>query len=81
MSLRLLEDLLFISYTCCADSDGVQGYWFKTIDCLHIPIVNKLQTYIYKGMCLDGRNVMIQENPAKGAEYSYYRPIAFSPLM
>ena len=23
--------------------DGVQGYWFKTIDCLHKPIVQALQ--------------------------------------
>ena len=31
--------------------DGVQGYWFKTFDCLHKPIVIAFQK------CIDNRDV------------------------
>ena len=65
--------------------DGVRGYWFKQLDCLHQPLVEAMQNCLDDGnvpeWMVQGRTVLIQKDPEKGTEASNYRPIACLPLM
>ena len=60
-----------------AGPDGVRGYWFKQLDCLHQPLVAALQTCLDLGetpdWLVEGRTVLIQKAPEKGTEASNYR--------
>ena len=68
-----------------AGPDLVQGFWFKKLTGLHSRSQECLQDCICQGnvpeWMVRGRTVLIQNDSAKGALASNYRPIACLPLM
>ena len=66
--------------------DGVQGYWIKNLNNLHMRIACQLNKILEGEDNLPtwmtyGRTVLCQKDPAKGNAVENYRPITCLPLM
>ena len=60
--------------------DGVRGFWFKKLSCMHQAMAKSLQACLDEGNVPEwmdnGRTVLFQKDPAKGTVANNYRPIA-----